>query len=113
MVLKTAAWHISRIRRRQFVRREEEEEEEGGEEEEEELIIVVRPPGPGCRCASTVQYTTYSTVHVCVPMHCSHGQRRMDDGWVIFPTVGRRHTSSCHPSLPPLLLQWDDPVTIL
>lgn len=107
MVLKTAAWHISRIRRRQFVRREEEEEEEEGEEEEG-LIIVVRPPGPGCRCASTVQYTTYS---MC--MHCSHGQRRMDDGWVIFPTVGRRHTSSCHPSLPPLLLQWDDPVTIL
>lgn len=66
MVLKTAAWHISRIRRRQFVRREEEQEEEEGEEEEG-LIIVVRPPGPGCRCASTVQYTTYSTVHVCVP----------------------------------------------
>lgn len=66
MVLKTAAWHISRIRRRQFVRREEEEGEEGEEEEAEELIIVVRPPGPGCRCASTVQYTTYSTVHVCV-----------------------------------------------
>lgn len=66
MVLKTAAWHISRIRRR--LRREEEEGEEGEEEEEaEELIIVVRPPGPGCRCASTVQYTTYSTVHVCVP----------------------------------------------
>lgn len=57
MVLKTAAWHISRIRRRQFVRREEEEGEEG-EEEAEELIMVVRPPGPGCRCASTV--------HVCV-----------------------------------------------
>lgn len=112
MVLKTAAWHISRIRRRQFVRREEEEGEEG-EEEAEELIIVVRPPGPGA--AVQVQCSTPPTVQYMYVyrMYCSHGQRRMDDGWVIFPTVGRRHTSSCHPSLPPLLLQWDDPVTIL
>lgn len=108
MVLKTAAWHISRIRRRQFVRREEEEEEE--EEGEEELIIVVRPPGPGCRCASTVQYTTYSTVHVCV---CTVVM--VSAGWTMDGSYFLQQVDDIHHRviLPPLVLQWDDPVTIL